>query len=95
MFQEHGENWYGAVPLMEFAHNNSFQESIGCSPFRADLGIQPGTPSLVEAVHQDENFNLDVEEFVEAMEAIRVRTRDAIVEAQRKQELNANKNRKS
>lgn len=24
MFQEHGENWYGAVPLMEFAHNNSF-----------------------------------------------------------------------
>lgn len=46
MFQTHYlENqdigWYDAVPLIEFAYNNSFQESIGCSPFCADLGIQP------------------------------------------------------
>lgn len=39
--QENDDGWYSDVPLMEFAYNNSFQEFIGCSPFRADLGIQP------------------------------------------------------
>ena len=98
MFQTHYlENqdigWYDAIPLMEFAYNNSFQESIGCSPFRADLGIQPRIPSLIESVQPVDNPSPEVEEFEQLMEATLVRIRDAITEAQRKQERNANAHR--
>jgi hypothetical protein len=93
IYQDNDDSWYDAIPVMEFAYNNSFQESIGSTPFLVDLGIQPRTPSLVQPLLRDEKFNQEAEDLVLHMEAILLRTRDSLVEAQRKQERNANAHR--
>ena len=39
-----GSNWDKQIPLMEFSYNNSYQSSIGMSPFEALYGRRCRTP---------------------------------------------------
>jgi hypothetical protein len=38
-------DWYEHIALAEFAYNRRFQESIKMSPFEADIGDNPMTPT--------------------------------------------------
>jgi hypothetical protein len=42
------DNWDGLLPLAEFAINDSYQESIGMSPFYMTYGYNPRTPVTVD-----------------------------------------------
>jgi len=41
---DHVTSWDLALPQAEFAFNNSFNRSIGCTPFEVVYGFQPHTP---------------------------------------------------
>ena len=38
---ESGTDWEEQLPYVEFAMNSAYTESLGCSPFEADLGFAP------------------------------------------------------
>lgn len=39
--QNHPQDWDSCLPAAEFGYNNSYQASIKCTPFYADLGFHP------------------------------------------------------
>lgn len=41
---EYQSNWDELLMYAEFAYNNAYHESIGCSPFRLNYGFDPLTP---------------------------------------------------
>lgn len=46
------DDWDKSLPLIEFAINNSWQESIRCTPFRAHQGYDPKTPLTGTVAHR-------------------------------------------
>jgi hypothetical protein len=44
------DNWDELLPIAEFAINNSYQESIGMTPFYMTYGYNPRSPVTVESV---------------------------------------------
>jgi hypothetical protein len=42
----HQDNWVDLLPVVEFAYNNTFQESIHQTPFFANYGYHPRFDSL-------------------------------------------------
>jgi hypothetical protein len=82
-------DWSNYLDIVEFAYNNSYQKSIDTTPFIADLGYQPATPSFYNTLNT--SSNIPVEELGVKLKALLVRTHDQIADAQRQQELQANK----
>jgi hypothetical protein len=60
-------DWHEWLPLVEFAINNSWQESIGCTPFFMNYGEHPLTPAdldLPARVPRAAQFVSDIERHV-------------------------------
>ncbi|XP_021820750.1 uncharacterized protein LOC110762420 [Prunus avium] len=84
-------NWDEKLPLMEFVYNNSFQESIGMSPFDALYGKHCRTPLYWDEVGEHKlRVSGDVERTMKHVETIR----EMLKVAQERQKSHANNRRK-
>ena len=71
-------NWDEKLPLIEFAYNNSYQASIGMSPFDALYGRQCRTPLYWDKVGEHRlEVSEDVERTKKQVELIRERLKIA------------------
>ncbi|CAL2239492.1 unnamed protein product [Prunus armeniaca] len=69
-------DWDDKLPLMEFAYNNSYQSSIGMSPYDALYGRQCRTPIYWDEVgEQSLEVSKDVEATKEKVTLIRESSR--------------------
>ena len=63
---DRGGSWETALPLIEFAYNNSFQATIGMAPYEALYGRKCRSPLYWDEVGERRALGLDaVEEMVE------------------------------
>jgi hypothetical protein len=76
---DYGSSWDENLPYAEFSYNNSYQSSIGMSPFEALYGRKCRTPLLWDGVGEHSFFGPDL--IKEAEEKVRL-TRDRIKVAQ-------------
>jgi hypothetical protein len=87
---EQQTNWASLLPMAEFAYNNSYQASIGTTPFRALYGYDP----TIE-INVDENGKFpSLHERWSKMEEIRKKATDEWKRVQERQKKYVNKNRK-
>lgn len=84
--------WVQYLPMVEFAYNRSYQRSIKCTPFMADIGREVDIPNFYTSGEMSETSNR-ADELATKLRAIFVRTQDFIAEAQLTQERYANKHR--
>ena len=71
-------SWDRYIPLMEFAYNNSFQSSIGVSPYEALYGRKCRTPVCWMDLNEHKVIGLDiVEDTEEKVQVIRKRLKAA------------------
>ena len=86
-----GGNWEKYLRLVEFAYNNSFQASIGMSPYEALYGRACRTPLCWTPVGERRLFGPTiVDETMERMKFLKIKLK----EAQDRQKSYANKRRK-
>ncbi|WVZ52964.1 hypothetical protein U9M48_003962, partial [Paspalum notatum var. saurae] len=64
----YGPNWEDSLPFAEFSYNNSYQASIGMSPFQALYGRQCRTPLMWEEAGERQFFGPAM--FMEAAENV-------------------------
>ncbi|WVZ90691.1 hypothetical protein U9M48_036972 [Paspalum notatum var. saurae] len=62
----YGPNWEASLPFAEFSYNNSYQASLGMSPFQALYGRQCRTPLMWEEVGERQFYGPAM--FIEAAE---------------------------
>ena len=71
-------SWDRYIPLMEFAYNNSFQSSIGVSPYEALYGRKCRTPVCWMELNEHKVIGPDiVEDIEEKVQVIRKRLKAA------------------
>jgi putative transposase len=87
------DNWVHYLSVVEFAYNNSYQSSIGTTPFIADLGYSPRMPEFNNTFRMS-RVSPAAEDLATKMDAILHRTRDEMAEAQRSQEAQTNVHRR-
>jgi deoxyuridine 5'-triphosphate nucleotidohydrolase len=92
--QDDWDEWLDAV---EFAYNDTEQDSIHMTPFYCDLGRHPNKPSiLVTQQNAHELTNVDAAaSLAERLQAITAEAQAAMGEAQRMQEYYANQRRRA
>ncbi len=78
------------LPVVEFAYNNTFQESIHQTPFFANYGYHPRFDSLNLSLAE----NLAAQDLVTRLLEIHKDMKARLVEAQERQKRNADKSRK-
>lgn len=90
-------SWDKQLPLVEFAYNNSYQSSVECTPFYADLGYEP---KFISILHEGLNLNqswknmtLDGEAFALVQSQILHRTQEFMAAAQETQSRYVNRHR--
>ncbi|XP_047942846.1 uncharacterized protein LOC125189629 [Salvia hispanica] len=75
---DQGGSWETALPLIEFAYNNSFQATFGMAPYEALYGRKCRFPLYWDEVGERRALGLDaVEEMVEIVRQIRARMKEA------------------
>jgi hypothetical protein len=84
-------DWDKYLPMAEFAINDSFQTSIGMSPFYMTYGCHPSVPTRLAEPSQD---NPDGKKFAERVHAAVNRGEQMLQNAQQKQADQANKHRR-
>lgn len=90
------DDWDLHLDMVEFAYNSAEQESIHMTPFFADLGRHPRTPSML-ASQNDAREVTNVEaaaSLVEHLQAVLAEAKAAMGEAQQTQEYYANQKRR-
>ncbi|WVZ97506.1 hypothetical protein U9M48_043033 [Paspalum notatum var. saurae] len=87
----YGPNWEDSLPFAEFSYNNSYQASIGMSPFQALYGRQCRTPLMWEETGERQFFGPAM--FVEAAENV-AKVRENLRIAQSRQKSYADKRRR-
>jgi hypothetical protein len=89
-------DWDRYLHLVEFAYNSAEQSSIGMTPFFCDLGRHPRMPSeLLVPFNVNERTQVHTTaNFIGHMQEILRSARNAIIEAQARQEQNANRHRR-
>ncbi|WVZ98149.1 hypothetical protein U9M48_043619 [Paspalum notatum var. saurae] len=87
----YGPNWEDSLPFAEFSYNNSYQASIGMSPFQALYGRQCRTPLLWEEAGERQFFGPAM--FEEAVENV-AKVRENLRIAQSRQKSYADKRRR-
>ncbi|WVZ49811.1 hypothetical protein U9M48_001137 [Paspalum notatum var. saurae] len=87
----YGPNWEASLPFAEFSYNNSYQASLGMSPFQALYGRQCRTPLMWEEAGERQFFEPAM--FVEAAENV-AKVRENLRIAQSRQKSYADKRRR-
>ncbi|WVZ54261.1 hypothetical protein U9M48_005086 [Paspalum notatum var. saurae] len=87
----YGPNWEDSLPFAEFSYNNSYQASIGMSPFQALYGRQCRTPLMWEEAGERQFFGPAM--FEEAAENV-AKVRENLIIAQSRQKSYADKRRR-
>ncbi|WVZ92111.1 LOW QUALITY PROTEIN: hypothetical protein U9M48_038200 [Paspalum notatum var. saurae] len=87
----YGPNWEDSLPFAEFSYNNSYQASIGMSPFQALYGRQCRTPLMWEEAGERQFFGPAM--FMEAAENV-AKVRENLRIAQSRQKSYADKRRR-
>lgn len=85
-------HWDDYLPMIEFVYNSTYHHSIQCTPFEADLGYTPSTPSLM-TTKEVEARTAEVPDMIKHIEAIGNRTRAFLEETQHKMEEQNNDKR--
>jgi hypothetical protein len=83
------KDWDRHLPLVEFAYNSSMHESIGTTPYKAALGLDPKVPMDVVSSKLPA-----VEDLVTELGAIESRVRDCLEQAQARQKTHADEHRR-
>jgi hypothetical protein len=86
----HQNDWDEWLPLVQFAMNNSWQESIRTTPFMLNSGEHPVMPNAVHLPHSAPASQDLVRHIVESVR----RARAAMAEAQKRQRQQANRRRR-
>jgi hypothetical protein len=87
------DNWDDLLPLAEFAMNNSYQESIGMSPFYMTYGYHPRVPTTADcvnvpaAVDYVQNIGLAVQEAKDLLRKAQERQKGVADTARRQLDL--------
>jgi deoxyuridine 5'-triphosphate nucleotidohydrolase len=89
------DDWDLWLPTVEFAYNNTEQESIKMTPFYCDLGRHPRMPDALASTSDlwEGTDNEAMRRFAENMQDILVEAQAALAEAQRKQKWFADQRR--
>jgi len=83
----HQNNWVDLLPVVEFAYNYTFEESIHQTPFFANYGYHPQFDSLNLSLAK----NLAAQDLVTRLLEIHKDMKARLVEAQERQKKNADK----
>jgi hypothetical protein len=67
---EHHSQWDHILPQVEFAYNDSFNRSIGHSPFQIVYGMEPRRVSELKDSGKNEFKSASAEDFAEAMKEL-------------------------
>lgn len=87
---DHELTWQSALPMVEFAYNNTVHSSTGYSPFFLNYGKNPRIISPIA----DESIPCEsAEAFLQRMAMIQEDATERLQKAQNKQQQNANKSR--
>lgn len=86
------DNWDELLPVAEFAINNSFQESIGMTPFYMTYGYHPTSPLTVQVESPDSNVPAATD-FVSNIEAAVKQAKELWHKAQQRQKATADADR--
>ncbi|GEQ72886.1 hypothetical protein JCM33374_g6574 [Metschnikowia sp. JCM 33374] len=93
-----GENWVDALPMIEFAYNNSVHTATGVTPFFANTSRHPRLPTglPVEPFRYSKRlpWKETAECFTELQHAVLVRVRNHMAEYQLTMQRNANAHRR-
>jgi hypothetical protein len=84
------KDWDSWLPLVQFAINNSWQESICATPFMLNTGAHPTTPNSL----QSKCIVPAAGDFAQHVSDIVAQARDAMAAAQQRQKKAADKNRR-
>jgi len=87
------DNWDELLPVAEFAVNDSYQESIGMSPFYMTYGYNPRSPTSVESAVSDQ-----VPAAMEYVQNVQKAIKDAkmlLLKAQQRQKASADSTRRN
>ncbi|MDN6023375.1 MAG: hypothetical protein L0I32_06045 [Lactobacillus sp.] len=88
-------NWDRYLPVMEFAYNSTYQDSIKMAPFKLAYGYVPDSPKAVSSWNiADERYSPHAEEYIRRALLTLRQAQDNIVEAQRVQEHHYNLKRR-
>jgi hypothetical protein len=86
----HQDNWVDLLPIVEFAYNNTFQESIHQTPFYANYAYHP----RLDALDLSLSKNPAMQDLATKLLGIHKEMKAKLVEAQERQKTNVDKSRK-
>lgn len=76
--------WDTYLPMVEFAYNSTYQDSIKCSPFELAIGYKPDSMKSVNSWNiADNRYSARAEEYARRMRLTLTQVQDNIVQAQR------------
>jgi transcription antitermination factor NusG len=95
--QQYKEQWDVLLPMMQFAYNNSMQDSTGYKPFFLVYGRIPHIPYILHTIvkRKIDSRNDYVKKFVEEIKEVITHAADKMKHAQKKQKLQADKKRRN
>ena len=70
-------DWDKWLVPCEFAYNNAYHKTIGCTPFQLAYGRHPVTPASL-AVHGCSSSDPAAEQFLDERDALRRRAAEAL-----------------
>ncbi|OWZ19169.1 hypothetical protein PHMEG_0006628 [Phytophthora megakarya] len=93
------DDWDTTVSLPEFGYNSRYQASIGTSPFQADIGYMPSTPTTINRIMDtgdmaDSAATKLGEEFVEKQKNLLARVKRQLLAAQDRRSVEGSKEAK-
>ncbi len=89
---QHTSKWKELTPMIEFAYNSAFHSSIGMSPFEADIGFLPPTPSTVFTTTTS---GLSLTEVQQHLQQIQHEVADNLITTQQTQRFYADQHRRT
>jgi hypothetical protein len=78
---EHHSQWDSILPQVEFAYNDSVNQSTGKSPFQVFYGMQPRGVSELRDSEQTVTSSASAEEFAEAMKELHSRVKERLLKS--------------